>query len=983
MFSFFTKDNLLVLAIIVVVVYLSYENALPNAFTFDDHLAIENNGDVTQQQANLTHIWLDDLWGKDLRAKDSHKSYRPLLIELFRFLWHLQPSAGLYRAVNMVFHGVSTYLMYALSVCLLGDRLIALGAAALFASHPVHVEAITAVVNMAEPLCSILIIIAYLCYRRSGLLHGLLWVLATVTAVLVKETGIIAALLVLATVISRLVVRVLVKITLPAAHGARMRCCGLGDLLWVTASTGAVYLYFGLRHVLTHSQRDDIFSSWSNAWYHMLTFLADREQADYLGSSELLRRAENPFAFLHGLPKVLSTLHLYVRYVGVLLWPAEQAPEYSFDCIPAVQGWEDPRNLWAAALVLAVVLAVGWSIVRAYKMEYAAAMRDAVGEGRDPAADPAVGSASSAPSAAPSSAAADAPLTSTETSAYQLIDALLWLLVAFLPASGIVFTLGTLLAERLLYLPSYAFCLLFAWFMHSLIGHSSTVRKAGYLLVITIVVSAYVRRCREYNTKWADDSALFKHTVSVCPNSAKSHLQVSKLYSMQGDLQLSWAHLKRSQEIDPAFCDHGFQEAYLTVMEANALQTAGTHGVRGEDLEEHNDLIDRAVHFALDNLQCIYTNKQAVDLLTKLWAYQLDTGTKMNKPLHKIHTEHAKQCYKYSLFNLAAKKYIDLSVAVFDLPDHKVKAMSFATMANKALQKHYNQSDTPVLTDAAVGQELSGERLMTYMLQCRVWTLLAAMSQATSSKPAPAVRLQWMASGAGRGCLYVAKQLSEGNALEHVKIAANQYIMLMQNRLDAKNHTQLHEYSTILMTSLSLDSGLPVEEEDWTPSPFQKQLAQHWHTLGASYYKAKNYPQSAQHYALALLTVLPIQSSAYADAVLAFAGQKAAVTEHVSFWHKHNVSMWEEQDTSILEDCMVLYWYADSLAGLPEIYSELPAVQLILSFMEQYKRCITPRAAQREQLPVVEMLIDKFTNHSMVMHELEVKQALEQQTCSR
>ena len=74
---------------IIAVCLLAFYNGIENGFTFDDHLAIEGNADtfpvhvVSEQGSDLpmrpvsAGIWGNDIWGKNLLAEDSHRSYRP------------------------------------------------------------------------------------------------------------------------------------------------------------------------------------------------------------------------------------------------------------------------------------------------------------------------------------------------------------------------------------------------------------------------------------------------------------------------------------------------------------------------------------------------------------------------------------------------------------------------------------------------------------------------------------------------------------------------------------------------------------------------------------------------------------------------------------------------------------------------------------------------------------------------------------------
>ena len=75
----------------------------------------------------------------------------------------------------------------------------------------------------------------------------------------------------------------------------------------------------------------------------------------YLDDSALIRKAENPFAFLQGQEKVLSLMYLHFRYFFLMVWPVDLSPEYAFNCIPSVATIEDDGNYRA---VLAMVMYV-------------------------------------------------------------------------------------------------------------------------------------------------------------------------------------------------------------------------------------------------------------------------------------------------------------------------------------------------------------------------------------------------------------------------------------------------------------------------------------------------------------------------------------------------------------------------------------------------------------------------------------------------
>lgn len=125
--------------------------------------AIVNNPDVTRA-APLTDIWTNDFWGTPIGSSSSHGSYRPLCVASFRlnhWTGGLDPKG--YHAANVLLHCAVTYLVYAVYRTLMPGRRPA-AAAAVFAVHPVHAEAVAGVVGRADLLACLFYLAAFLCY---------------------------------------------------------------------------------------------------------------------------------------------------------------------------------------------------------------------------------------------------------------------------------------------------------------------------------------------------------------------------------------------------------------------------------------------------------------------------------------------------------------------------------------------------------------------------------------------------------------------------------------------------------------------------------------------------------------------------------------------------------------------------------------------------------------------------------------------------
>jgi tetratricopeptide (TPR) repeat protein len=130
----------------------------------------------------------------------------------------------------------------------------------------------------------------------------------------------------------------------------------------------------------------------------------------------------------------------------------------------------------------------------------------------------------------------------------------LFLCVAFLPSSNLVFPTGTIFAERLAYLPSAGFCLVAAsW----LIGAgdelaASSRRRVWLLAALAILLAA---RAIVRNPVWASDEALFTNMVWVSPESAKAHYDFAYMSGEIGNPRRALLHYTRATQIYATYWD--------------------------------------------------------------------------------------------------------------------------------------------------------------------------------------------------------------------------------------------------------------------------------------------------------------------------------------------------------------------------------------------------------------------------------------------
>jgi tetratricopeptide (TPR) repeat protein len=141
---------------------LVYLNAIANGFAIDDVPIILNNSYV-HGFGNLRAILLGSYW------PDSQELYRPVVLFSFAVDWAISGGhPAWFHGVNIALHAAVTALVYLLLLRLGAAAVAAALGAAVFAVHPVHVEAVANIVGRAEMLATLFFLLACLLHLRRG-----------------------------------------------------------------------------------------------------------------------------------------------------------------------------------------------------------------------------------------------------------------------------------------------------------------------------------------------------------------------------------------------------------------------------------------------------------------------------------------------------------------------------------------------------------------------------------------------------------------------------------------------------------------------------------------------------------------------------------------------------------------------------------------------------------------------------------------------
>lgn len=175
------------IAVSLAAVFLHFD-AINNGMVFDDHFAVETNN-VLLDGFNLPKIMSSNFWGDN--DDFSIAAWRPLvtLTYALNFAVHGMDAAG-YHLVNLILHGLVTLLVGLLAESSGVSRFGALLAAALFAVHPIHVEAVVPIVGRADLMLGAFGIGSLLLWEKKRFVAALLCLTAALYS---KEMGVIVA----------------------------------------------------------------------------------------------------------------------------------------------------------------------------------------------------------------------------------------------------------------------------------------------------------------------------------------------------------------------------------------------------------------------------------------------------------------------------------------------------------------------------------------------------------------------------------------------------------------------------------------------------------------------------------------------------------------------------------------------------------------------------------------------------------------------
>uniref|UniRef100_A0A8B9QQE5 dolichyl-phosphate-mannose--protein mannosyltransferase n=1 Tax=Apteryx owenii TaxID=8824 RepID=A0A8B9QQE5_APTOW len=146
-----------------------------------------------------------------------------------------------------------------------------------------------------------------------------------------------------------------------------------------------------------------------------------------------------------------------------------------------------------------------------------------------------------------------------------------FLIIPFLPASNLFFRVGFVVAERVIYLPSIGYCILFTYGF-SLLSKKAKKKKILAAAVLGLLLINVMRSALR-SSQWRSEEQLFRSALSVCPLNAKVHYNVGKNLADKGNQSAAIKYYREAVRLNPKYV-HAMNNLGNILKERNELQEA-------------------------------------------------------------------------------------------------------------------------------------------------------------------------------------------------------------------------------------------------------------------------------------------------------------------------------------------------------------------------------------------------------------------------
>jgi tetratricopeptide (TPR) repeat protein len=472
---------------LVLLVAVTFSNALKGEFAFDDKDMIENNL-LIRDLGNVGKIFSTSWWWGGARQKSDE--YRPITVLSFALNYrvNLLDTFG-YHLVNVALHAAVVLLIFIFIRILSGDLVLSAIAAAFFAAHPIHTEAINNVVGRAELLAAVFFFAALICYSlsfRNNLKKTNIWVyllclLFYFLGLLSKENAI--------TLLPVIIIYDLAKHRLDIHKGEEKKISHLflSRLPYYGCFVAVLIVYFALR---------------INAIGRMFSSGMVISSLD----NNLMRAkiAGDFFSYY------LTAIKAIGYYVYLLVFPFNLSVDYSYNQIPLSNSLLEPRVALSVLMLIAACFSIIYYYRKAKVIPFFAVIFFFV---------------------------TFAPVSNF----FKTIATILGERLMYLPSAGFCLLLALVLKQ------------LSAWIGRIGTQKPEKVASYALICLAAVIVVAYSARTLIRNNDWRTELRLFESAAQVSPNSARVHYNLGNNYKLLERYEQAKFHFWKAYGIAPFY----------------------------------------------------------------------------------------------------------------------------------------------------------------------------------------------------------------------------------------------------------------------------------------------------------------------------------------------------------------------------------------------------------------------------------------------
>ncbi|KDO26438.1 hypothetical protein SPRG_22219 [Saprolegnia parasitica CBS 223.65] len=203
-----------------------------------------------------------------------------------------------------------------------------------------------------------------------------------------------------------------------------------------------------------------------------------------------------------GVPRLLTTLHTHGWYLYKLFWPQYLCNDYGFRTIPIIASLFQMENVGTLVAYASLLVLVGVAFDR------------------------------------------------RRTSPLLLLAS--FGLFPFVPAANVLFPIGTVVAERLMYFPSVGFCFVLGYALEHALRVSMRWQSLLLALLFLSLLTVGAARSMARNFEWSSETRLFESSVLTAPWSVKGLSNLSKVL-LGPDPPRAAAYLERALSVAPRY----------------------------------------------------------------------------------------------------------------------------------------------------------------------------------------------------------------------------------------------------------------------------------------------------------------------------------------------------------------------------------------------------------------------------------------------